>query len=131
MVNGNPLTSIREEIKDVLTEAGIKAVEYVQENIIPPVAVVVPATPYVTMPEGKNPFGEYSVNMQILLIAGKGTNKTSANKIDSMIVDVLDALDDWDITEVTAPQEMSLKGVPYMGAVVTLEQNTKLDKEVI
>lgn len=127
----NPLTSLREEIVDVLTEAGIKASEYVQENIVPPVAVVIPATPYITLPEGKNPFGEYNVNMQILLIAGKGTNKTAANKIDSMIVDVLDALEDWDITEVTAPQEVRLKGTPFMGAVVTLEQNTKLEKEVI
>ena len=128
----NPLTSIREEIKDVLTAAGIKAAEYVQENIVPPVAVIVPASPYVTLPEGRNPYGSpYTVNMQILIIAGKGTNKTSANKIDSMIVDVIDALDDWDITEVTAPQEMSLKGIPYMGAVVTLEHNTKLEKEVM
>lgn len=127
----NPLTNIREEITDALTEAGIKAIEYVKENIVPPVAVVIPATPYVTLPEGKNPFGEYNINIMILLIAGKGTNKGTAEKIDSMIVDVLDALDDWDITEVTAPQEMNLKGTPYMGAVVTLEQNTKLEKEVM
>lgn len=128
----NVLTTLREDISDALTEAGIKAVEYVQENIVPPVAVVVPADPYVTLPEGRNPYGSpYSVKMQILVIAGKGTNKTTANKIDSMIVDVLDALDDWDITEVTAPQEVRLKGVPYMGAVVTLESNTKLEKEVM
>lgn len=127
----NPLTDLRTEIADALTAAGIKAVEYVQENIVPPVAVVVPATPYITTPEGRNPFGEYNVNIHVLVIGGKGTNRTSATKIDSMIVDVLDALDDWEITEVTAPQEMSLKGTPFMGAVVTLEQNTKLDKEVM
>lgn len=126
----NTLSSIREDIRDVLTEAGIKAVEYVQENIVPPVAVIVPATPYVTTPEGTNPFGHYTVSVSILLIAGKGTNRTAAAKIDSMIVECINALDDdWDIAEVTAPQEMNLKGIKFMGAVVTLETDTKLEKE--
>lgn len=127
----NALTDLRTEITDALTEAGIKAAEYVQESIVPPVAVVIPADPYITLPGGKHPFGEYNVSINVLIIGGKGTNRTSARKIDSMIISVLDALDDWDITEVTAPQEMNLKGIVFMGAVVTLETNTKLDKREV
>lgn len=128
----NTLTSMREDVKADLEAVGLKAVEYVQENIVPPVCVVVPANPYITTPEG-NAFGsQYSVGMHVLVIGAKGTNKTAATKIDSMVVEVVNALDDdWDITEVTAPQEMTLKGTPYIGAVVTLETNTKLEKEVI
>ena len=127
----NTLTSMREDVKAALEAEDLKAVEYVQENIVPPVCVVVPANPYVTTPDG-NTFGnQYSVGMHVLVIGAKGTNKTAATKIDSMLTDVINALDDWDITEVTAPQEMTLKGVSYIGAVVTLETNTKLEKEVI
>ena len=128
----NTLTSMREDVVNALKAEDLKAVEYVQENIVPPVCVVVPANPYITTPDG-NTFGnQYSVGMHVLVIGAKGTNKTAATKIDSMVVDVVNALDDdWDITEVTAPQEMTLKGISYIGAVVTLETNTKLEKEVI
>jgi len=127
----NTLTDLREQVKDTLTAEGIKAVDYVQENIIPPVCVVVPANPYITLPEGNSFATNYSVGLHVLIIGGRGTNKTAATQIDSMIVNVIDALDDdWDITEVSAPQEMTLKGTSYMGAVVTLETNTDVRKEV-
>lgn len=128
----NTLTTIRTDVKAALDLAGLKATEYVNENIVPPVCVVVPANPYITMPEGQNPFGQYSVGIHVLVIGGKGTNKTAASQIDSLLCTVIDTLEeDWDITEVTAPQEMSLKGIAYIGAVVTLETNTKIEKEVI
>lgn len=128
----NTLTSIREEVKDALKEEGYNAAEYVAENIVPPVCIVVPSDSYITTPVGQNPFGHYSVTLQVLLIGGKGTNKTAAEKIDSMIIGVVDTLDEqWDVTEVTAPQNMNLKGINYIGAVVTLVVNTKLTKEVI
>lgn len=128
----NTLTSLRTDVKNALTANGIKAVEYVQENLVPPVCVVIPASPYITTPEGQNPFGHYSVGIHVLVIGGKATNKTAAENIDSAIVNVLDALDDeWDVTEVTQPMEMTLKNVQYIGAAVTLETNTKIIKEVI
>lgn len=129
----NVLTDIRSEIKDALTDAGLKAVEHVVDNATPPVCVVVPGSPYVFTGEG-NTFGEYTVSVLILIIGGKGTNKASAQKVDAMVVDVVDAIDHsnrWEITEVTAHQEMTVKGIAYLGAVVAVETNTKIDKEVI
>lgn len=128
----NTLTSLRSDVKDALLAADLKAVEYVNETVIPPVCVVVPANPYITTPEGQNPFGHYAVTLHVLVIGGKGTSKTAATQIDSMVVNVVDTLDeDWDVTEVSAPSEMSLKGITYIGAVVTLATNTKFEKEVI
>jgi hypothetical protein len=126
----NPLTDLRAEVKDALSEAGINAVEYVKENLVPPVAVVVPADPYVRFETGSR-FGQYTVSIQVLLIAGKGTNSAVAEKIDSTIVDVLDALQDWDISEVTPPMQLNLKGIAYTGAVVTLGMENSLNKEVM
>lgn len=129
----NVLTDLRTDVKDALTAAGLKAVEHVVDNATPPVCVVVPGSPYVFKSEG-NRFGEYTVSVIVLIIGGKGTNKTTALRVDSMVVDVLDALDelnDWDITDVTAHQEMTLKGVPYLGAAVALETTSRIEKEVM
>lgn len=129
----NTLTQVRTDVADALTAAGLKAYEYVQESFTPPACIVLPDNNYVTQPVGQNPYSKpYSVNLQVLVIGGKGTNKTAASQIDSMLVDVINALDeDWDITEVLAPQEVSLKGVTYLGALVTLATNTNIEKEVI
>lgn len=129
----NALTTLRTDVKEVLEDAGLKAAEYVNEAVVPPVCVVVPASPYITTPEGENPFGyPYTVVLNVLVIGGKGTNKTAATNIDSMIVNVVDTLDeDWDVTEVTAPMEMTLNNGTYLGAVVTLEITTSITKEVM
>lgn len=128
----NTLSALRSEVRDVLKAASYDAVEYVVENIDPPICVVIPADSYITTPSGNAYGAPYTIGIHVLIIAGHGTNEDSAYEIDSMIVGVVDALDEhWDITEVTAPQEMALKGTPYMGAVVTLEINTKIQKEVI
>lgn len=126
----NTLTDLRTEIAEVLTGQGIKAIDYVGENIVPPVCVVVPADPYVIAADDV-PFGHFSVGINVLIIGAKGTNKTAAARIDSMIVDVIHALEDWDITEVRQPMEVTLKGQTFMGSVITLEQTTKLEKEVM
>lgn len=127
------LTKARKDVADALNEAGLKAVEYVQENIVPPVCVVLPNPSYVSAPVGQNPFKKpYSIRMDVLVIGGKGTNKSAAERIDSMLASAIEALeDDWDITEVEAPQEVSIKGITYLGALVTLEENTNIEKEAI
>ena len=129
----NELTQARQDIATAINDAGLKAYDYVQESFTPPACIVVPDNPFITAPVGDNPFRQpYSVAMQVVLIGGKGTNQKTATQIDSMIVNVIDALDeDWDITEVGAPQEVSLKGVAYLGALITLKKNTSITKEVI
>lgn len=127
----NTLTKVRADVKDALNVAGLNAFEYVQEAFTPPACIVLPDNPYVTAPVGNNPFNKpYSVRLQILIIGGKGTNRITAEQIDSMLVSVVGALeDDWEISEVQAPQEVSLRGVAYIGSVVTLAANTNLEKE--
>lgn len=128
----NTITELRKSVEDALTAAGIKAADYTVSNITPPVAFVIPAQPYLSTPTDSNPFGEpYSVNLQILIVGSKGNDKSAAERIDQTIEGVISALDeDWDITEVGAPTEVTLKQNTYMGALVTLSINTSL-KEVI
>lgn len=121
MVN---LEGIRAEVVAALSAADIKAVDYIGETMTPPVAAVVPGDPYLDS-EGAT-FGHTNVNLLILLIGGKGTNKAAASQIDSLIATALDALDDWDITEVAQPGLVNLNGSNYLGSVITISSETKL-----
>lgn len=125
----NRLTEIRQEISESLEGAGISTVTYVETNIIPPCALVVPGQfDYVTQPVGENPYRKpYSVNVQVLLIGEAGTSEGVAEDMDSMLVDAINALDsDWDITEVTAPHDANIRNKTYGAAVISLTVATDL-----
>lgn len=117
------LTALRTEVADALNAASIKAIEYVGEQITPPAVVVLPAAPYMVPSQH---FGHFDVNISLLVVAGKGTSKASANALDSMIEQVIEALDDWDLTEVSQPGQVNLNGSNFLGAVISIEQTIKI-----
>ncbi len=129
----NSLTQARTDVADALNAAGLKAIDYVGESVFAPVCVVVPNADYVAQPVGTNPFKKpYSINLQILVLAGKGTNKGTAAQLDQMLTEVIEALeDDWEITAISEPSEANVKGVSHLGAVVSITTNSEINKEVI
>jgi len=122
------LTESRTEVVEALAAAGLKAAEYVAETVSPPLAVVVPGEPYVSTPAGSVPFGHYQINLSVLLIAGKGTNKATAEWIDTAVLTVIDALDDtdFDLTEVSQPGQVQLNGSTYLGVVLSIVLTARL-----
>ena len=121
------LTTLRTDIAAALEAAGIHAIEHVAEVMQPPVAVVVPDDPYITTSGENLPYGHVVVRMSVLLISDKATNKAAASKIDSMIEQAYMALnDDWDITEVTTPGQVTVNGSTFLGSVISITQETKL-----
>lgn len=122
------LANIREEVADALTEAGIKATHYVNENFVPPICIVIPNDPYVSRSDR---FGMWTVSLQVLVIGGKGTNKTASDKLDSQIQKVVEALGHEALSEVGQPGEVSINGAPHLAAVVSLELETNFIEEVI
>lgn len=125
----NALTDLRTQVVTDLSDAGLPAVEYVAERVAPPVVVVVPGSPYVAAPDGDGtvPFGAYDVHLDVLAVAGKGTNRATAEWVDDTVIAVLAALgDDWDVTEVGQPSEVQINGQAHLGAVVSLEQTVRL-----
>lgn len=125
------LNSLRAEVKQVLEGAGIRAIEYAENKVVPPIAVVVPDEPYIVRPEASraNTFGEFNVGIRVLLIAGKGTSKVQANELDSMIEKAVVALEDFDVVEVTAPGETVLNGVSHFGSIISIEATLKFEEE--
>ena len=128
----NILTTLRQQVVDALEAGGITSTPWVPENLNPPCALVSSAPEYVSTPIEENPFRQrHSVNLQVLLLAGSHMNESVLEEADDLIVAAIDALDDWDVTEVTAPFEFTTDdGYVYTAALLTVVTNTNIDKDV-
>lgn len=126
----NVLTSIRQDIAQALVTGGVPAKTWVPANLFYPLALVSPAADYVSTPIGDNPFSKrHSVSVQVLLLAGTGMDEQSVEKADDLIVNAVDALDDWDVTDVSAPFEFrTTEGNTYTAAMLTINTNTNLER---
>lgn len=123
MVN---LDAVRAGAKTVLEAAGLNALDYVAERINPPVVLVVPGDPYMTR-EGA-PFGHVLVNLNVLVIGPKGTAHAEAEALDDLIVRTFSALEDeYDLTEVTPPGQVTLGGHTYLGAAITVQSTERME----
>lgn len=121
------LTPSRIEVVDALGSAGIQAFEYAPDVMTAPGAIVGPDDPYLEPPTGGVPFKNYVENLQILLVAGKGTNKAVAATADDLIEKAVTALhNDWDVTYVGAPGQVTLGGTAFLGVAIFIKRPVKL-----
>lgn len=126
----NVLTMTRQNVCDALEAGGITATAWVPSNLYPPCALVGSAPEYVTTPIGDNPFRtRHGVTMQVLLLAGNQMDESVLEEVDNLIVNAVDALDDWDVTEVTAPFEFTTTdGYTFTAAMLTVVSNINLER---
>lgn len=125
----NPLSEVRATVKTLLSEAGIRAVDYDTEKVVPPLALIVPDDNYVSLRDGGR-FGHHNVAIQVLLLGPNATAKVAAEKMDEMIVTALNALpEEYDIIAVTAPGEARLNDAVYYGSVINIEIQISLGGE--
>ena len=127
----NPLSELRHDIANALSEAGIRAVDFAESKLSPPLAVVVPDDNYIVLQAGTSQFGEYSVSVQVMILGpAKSSNKAAADMMDEMILTAIRALDeDFDIVNVSAPGEASLNGNTYYGSIIQIEAQIKLGED--
>lgn len=121
------LASARQEAADVLEAAGIKSYTWAPEQTSVPAAIVGPDEPYLEPPAPGTPFRNFIINLQVLLIVGKGTNKAVTTAADDLIEKAHAALvEDWDITYVGAPGQVSIGGQAYLGLAVFIQRSINL-----
>lgn len=127
----NVLTQLRTDVADALETGGITAKTYVPSNLYPPMALVSADATYVSTPIGDNPFRDrHSVGLQVLLLGGNAMNESALEAVDELIVDAIDALSNWDVTEVTAPFEFSTtEGYTFTAAMLTIQTNTSIERD--
>lgn len=121
------LSDLRTEVQEALSEGmtGCKVMDY-SEKFLPPVAVVVPNG----MVPSDRP-GGWDVTIHVVVIAKAG-NK-SANDLDDLTFQAIRALDEFDILEVSAPNEVTLTNNgtsnTYWGVIIALQFDTIITKE--
>lgn len=125
----NQLTELRADIANALNEAGIRAVDFNETKIVPPLAVVIPDDQYIVVRQGDQ-FGELNIGVQVLILGPRATESVAATAMDDLIVKAVLALDDFDIVSVSAPGEATLNGVNYFGSIINIEVQLILRKEV-
>lgn len=116
----NQLTELRTDIANALNEAGIRSVDYGDTKLNPNMAVVVPGDDYISQQSGDG-FGEFSIGIRVLLLGPKATPAMQAQVMDDLILKAFFALsNDFDIERLSAPDEVTLNGVTYFGAVIDI-----------
>lgn len=79
------INDARDELFTALGGAGLVAIGWERKNFVPPVAIVVPAEPFIDT-DGETTFTEpFAVHYVVQLVAGRGTGDTVQDKLAEMI----------------------------------------------
>jgi hypothetical protein len=113
------------EFKLELTEAGLNVLEYVPERITPPIVIMNAAQPYLQTAQ----FGEWSLGIELVLVASTATNKKATENLDQLIEDVLNAIEPLTyvrITSVNQPYNLQTNNAEYLAANVYVQLDITL-----
>jgi hypothetical protein len=105
------------EFKLELAEAGLNVLEYVPERITPPIVILNAAQPYLQTAQ----FGEWSLGLELVLVASTATNKKATENLDQLIEDVLNAIEPLTyvrINSVNQPYNLQTNNAEYLAANV-------------
>jgi hypothetical protein len=101
------------QFKNDLVAAGLNVLEYVPERITPPIVIVNAASPYIETAE----FGEYTLSLELVLVASTATNKKATENLDQLIEDVLNAIKPLTyakLTNVNQPYNLQTNNAEYL-----------------
>jgi hypothetical protein len=103
------------EFKLELTDAGLNVLEYIPERITPPIVIINSGNPYLQTAA----FGEWSLGLEVVLVASTATNKKATENLDQLIEDVLNAIEPLKyvrITSVNQPYNLQTNNAEYLAA---------------
>lgn len=108
----------------------LKALDYMSENVEPPVFVVVPGQPYIATSGEDLPFGMTRVTWLVVVLVTREATKTAAAAIDALLAAAWGALDSLPYDVVSASQPGTLtypnSGAKFFGSVITVQHDVKL-----
>jgi len=84
----NEISTAKAEFKTDLALAGLTVLEYIPDRIVPPIVLINAASPYIQTAE----FGEFHLNLELVLVAATATNKQATEKLDELIANTLTAV---------------------------------------
>ena len=101
------------EFKLELADAGLNVLEYIPERITPPIVIMNSAQPYLQTAQ----FGEWSLGLELVLVASTATNKKATQNLDQLIEDVLNSIEPLTyvrITSVNQPYNLQTNNAEYL-----------------
>lgn len=108
------------QFKTDLAAAGLNVLEYVPERITPPIVILNAASPYVTTAE----FGEFTLGLELVIVASTATNKKATENLDQAIEDVLNAIQPLSyarMTSVNQPYNLQTNNAEYLSTNVYVQ----------
>lgn len=108
------------QFKTDLAAAGLNVLEYVPERITPPIVILNAASPYVTTAE----FGEYTLGLELVIVASTATNKKATENLDQAIEDVLNAIEPLTyvrLTSVNQPYNLQTNNAEYLSTNIYVQ----------
>lgn len=115
----NAITTDKATLTADLVAAGLKVLDYVPERITPPIVIVNSASPYLIPSSLKN---QYTLNLELVLVAATASNKTATEKLDELIEDTLQAVPSYArVIQVNAPYNMQTNNAEYLAANISLD----------
>jgi hypothetical protein len=110
------LTEEREALAQLAGETlSITAHAFLPGRIVPPCAVVVPASPYITRQTG-DPFGQATAQFELWLVCNQGENEVATEQLDEWIAELCPALHDarFAVETVNEPFMYQVQGGNYL-----------------
>jgi hypothetical protein len=107
------INATKVEFKLELADAGLNVLEYIPERITPPIVIINSAQPYLQTAQ----FGEWSLGLELVMVATTATNKTATANLDQLIEDVLNAIEPLKyvrITSVNQPYNLQTNNAEYL-----------------
>lgn len=115
----NAITTDKATLTADLVAAGLKVLDYVPERITPPIVIVNSASPYLVPSSLKN---QYTLNLELVLVAATASNKTATEKLDELIEDTLQAIPSYArAIQVNAPYNMQTNNAEYLAANISID----------
>lgn len=117
----NEITSAKVEFKLDLDAAGLNVLEYIPERIVPPIVIVNSRAPYLTPSDLAT---EWTLGLELVLIAATATNKQATEKLDELIADALNAMPGYArVIAVGQPFNLQTNNTEYLSANIQVELN--------
>ena len=122
------LTAARHQLVTDLAGLGVPVSPSWPTPVVPPCAYVIPPLAGDYLRRGPA-FGEYTVTLSLVLLAGHGGSAGSLSLLESMLCyAVVNTAGNWDLVSVDPPAAttVSENGAEYLGAVITLSYFIRL-----
>jgi hypothetical protein len=116
------INAVKVEFGLELTDAGLNVLEYIPERITPPIVLINASQPYLQTSQ----FGEWSLGIELVLVASTATNKKATENLDQLIEDTLNAIEPLTyvrITSVNQPYNLQTNNAEYLAANIYCQLN--------